>query len=279
MTAAADCGELRAERARALVAPGCETALTELGVLEPRRWAALLYGIHGAGTPGGGRRGVATVRLRCGDVLVLRPFHHGGLLSPLLGDRLSSPRRLFDELRTTHELAKRGAPVPTPSFAVAHRHGPTWTGGVATLRVDDTTDALTFLRSTPSSERLALAIEAAARALRSFHDCGGRHADLHVGNLLVREGSAAGTEVTVVDLDRAEAGESATAGRRAREIARLERSLYKRRLGALARGEAARQFLAAYADGNARLSSDLRSGLRRERLRTAAHRLGYSLQA
>ena len=37
--------------------------------------------------------------------------------------------------------------------------------------------------------------------IRSFHDAGGRHADLHLGNLLV---SSAGDALSVIDLDRCE---------------------------------------------------------------------------
>src|SRR5262249_18956366 len=46
------------------------------------------------------------------------------------------------------------------------------------------------------------AAAAAGRALRRFHDLGGRHRDLHAGNLLLRETEAC-AEALLVDLDRA----------------------------------------------------------------------------
>ena len=258
---------VEAARARALVAPGFSCALDELGVLDREAWRARL---GDAGPRGSG----SAVELAGGQQLVLRGFRHGGALGALLGEALWSPRRLFEELRVTQTLAQRAAPVPTPAFAVAHRSRVGWTGGIATLRIEGAIDALDVSRSKP--ERLERVARAAGRAIRAFHDAGGRHPDLHIGNLMVREnGETQETRVFVIDLDRAHALAPPSATRRAREIARLERSLHKHGLQPQA---AARCFIEAYVAGDTALGERLRASLRRERLRLAIHRMGYALR-
>lgn len=256
---------VESDGARALVAPGFSRVLDELHLLDREAWRATL----GDAKP----RGRATaVELIGGQQLVLRGFRHGGAFGALLGERLRSPQRLFEEMRVTHALAQRGAPVPSPAFAVAHRSRVGWTGGIATLRVDHATNALDYARARP--ERLERVARAAGHAIRAFHDAGGRHSDLHIGNLMVRETGE--TQVIVIDLDRARALAPPSPGRRAREIARLERSLHKHGLWPQA---AARTFIEAYVASDAALSERLRTSLRRERLRVAFHRASYALRS
>ena len=112
--------------------------------------------------------------------------------------------------------------------------------------------------------------------MRRFHDAGGRHADLHAANVVV-DFETGFARCHIVDLDGARAGAPPTAARRMRELMRLERSLHKRHLGASvgARGRAA--FFGAYCDGDRALRSALLGQLRRERLRLAAHSVGWKL--
>lgn len=258
--------------ARAIVAPDFAASLRELGALDPARWGALF---DAGPAQGGGRRPVVTRTPEGSPGLVLRRFHHGGALAHFLGARLRSPRRLFDEFRVQHELAIRGAPVPRPAFVVAHRAGAMWTGGIATVQVSGAVNGFEFLAADPSAAALSRCAEAAGRALRSFHDAGGRHADLHIANLLVRGRDA--MEIFVIDLDRARLGRPPSTARRAREIARLGRSLYKHQLRPQPVDAATIEcFLSAYvADDPAALRA-LRTRLRLESLRTALHRAGYA---
>lgn len=258
--------------ARAIVAPDFAASLRELGALDPVRWDALF---DAGPTQGGGRRPVVTHTPEGSAGLVLRRFHHGGSLAHLLGPRLRSPRRLFDEFRVQHELATRGAPVPRPAFAVAHRAGAVWTGGIATVQVRDAVNGLEFLEAGPSAAALSRCAEAAGRALRGFHDAGGRHADLHIANLLARERDA--MEIFVIDLDRAQLGPPPSTARRAREIARLGRSLYKHRLRPDPVDTATVEcFLSAYVAHDPAALRALCARLRLESVRTAVHRAGYA---
>jgi tRNA A-37 threonylcarbamoyl transferase component Bud32 len=110
--------------------------------------------------------------------------------------------------------------------------------------------------------------------VRSFHEAGGRHADLHVKNLLLRSRDGE-LEVFVIDLDKAHAGAPPDARRRMRELARLYRSLLKRglmeRVGEKGRGA----FLSAYLAGDRQLGRALLRHWPAERRRVARHALGY----
>ena len=261
--------------ARAVVAPAFAADLHAFGALDPDAWRA-----HFTGSPAGGagRLATATARVDGRARLVLRRFHHGGALGRVLGPRLRSPHRLFDEFRAHCELAARGAPVPQPAFAVAHRAGGGWTGGIATVCVADAVDGLRFLAAQPTAGEVERCAEATGSALRGFHGAGGRHADLHVGNLLVR--STEPMTILVIDLDRARVGAPPPLGRRAREIARLERSLHKRGLRPEPVSAAAcDRFLDAYVDGDRAARERLCKRLRLESLRTAIHRVSYAARA
>ena len=269
---------IEGESARALVAPGFAPAVEELAALDRVVWRARFD--DSVPTPGEGRGAICSATLADGSELVLRGFRRGGWLGPLRGEALASPARLFDELRAHHELAQRGAPVPTPAFAVAHLRAGRWTGGVATRRISQATNGLALLRSQPDAQQRTRVARAAGRAVRRFHEAGGRHADLHIGNLLVRDHEL--PEVFVIDLDRARVGSPPPPGRRARELARLERSLYK---WLRADGDAVaapalvnavcRDFLHGYVGGESALHEALRAPLRREHQRAALHRLRY----
>ena len=258
---------------RAIVAPGFLTRLRELNALDPTRW---LQHFTGETLSGDGRLPVATPPLAGGLELVLRRFHHGGLLAGLRNDKLMSPARIFREFRVHHALAERGAPVPRPAFAVAHRSRGLWTGGIATVRVTGAVEAGAFLRARPAGPDVRGAAAAVGDALRRFHDAGGRHADLHIGNIVVREGAPA--EAVILDLDQARKGPLPSNGRRAKEIGRLHRSLYKRRLRPHPVDDAAIAcFLEAYAANAPEGLRSLRRRLRAQALQIAIHRAGYVL--
>jgi len=260
---------LESPGARALVAADWRTEFDTLGLLDPARWAALLRtspiletslpgssaASHSASTPlakassgPAGRAIVRTHSLGDGREWVLRPFHHGGWLGGLLGQRLSSPARLFAELKATAVLVRRGAPVAPAAFAVAHRQGASWTGGVATMRLASTGNAAEWLAGEPSEQERSAGLHALGRAIRAFHDHGGRHADLHLGNLVLRTGDA--PRAFVVDLDQVAIGAPPSPQRRARELARLDRSVHKRIEDRAAAAAAMAELRDAYAAGD-----------------------------
>jgi tRNA A-37 threonylcarbamoyl transferase component Bud32 len=255
-----------------LVAEPLEAAVLELGLLEVGSFAELQRQ-----EAGGSGRATNTIRSLPGlsDRLQLRPFRHGGWLRPLTRDRLTSLERPISELTVNCRLAEAGAPVPRPVLVVGWRHGPgRWTAAVGTLHEEACSNGLQFLATDPAPERVLAAADAAGAALRRLHDAGCCHADLHLGNVLIREDGGA-PRVIFVDLDRARFVQPVPARRRGKEILRLYRSLLKWGHANAAEPATTRRFLAAYCDGNRALRSELAATFARERLRIAAHRLGY----
>jgi 3-deoxy-D-manno-octulosonic acid kinase len=205
--------------------------------------------------------------------LHLRPVRHGGLLAPLWGDRVVGLRRPIRELRTTETLLRRGAPVPRAVLVAGWRAEPLWTAVLGTLHVEDSLDGLAWLERGPDASHIVACAASAGRAVRAFHDAGGRHADLHIKNLLVCAGEPG--SVLVIDLDRARAGEPPSPARRMRELSRLVRSLLKRRVFERI-GRAGREaFFDSYTGGDAAFGRALLAHWPREKRRVARHARGY----
>jgi hypothetical protein len=254
-----------------LAAEPLEAFALRLGLLETGGLARLLA----RALPGpSGRARCALVALSAAQRLHLRPAQHGGLLAALWGGRLLGIRRPLRELRVAALLRARGAPVARPAFVAAERRFGLWRAAVATWHEPRACDAAAFLAAGPAPPRVVRAAAAAGRALRRFHDAGGRHPDLHAGNLLLRETEAA-IEALLVDLDRARCGAPPPPGVRLAEIMRLHRSLVKRGLDARVGPPARAAFLAAYTGSDRALRRALLRRLPRELRRLAIHRLGY----
>lgn len=231
---------------------------------------ALERAFAGAERLGGGRAPAAILRWPGGgSELVVRRLRHGGWLGGLLRGAYLGPARVLAELEATAALQRAGAPVPAPAFALARRRaGPLWECAIATERAPDA--GLADVLASGEATQLRRAVCAVARALRRFHDAGGRHADLNLGNVLL---TPRGDDfaVLVIDLDRARVAAPVPPRRRMRELARLYRSLVKRGLaGRLGAGDRA-AFLRAYCAGDSALHGALLAQLPRERARLALH--------
>jgi hypothetical protein len=258
---------------RLWVAPAWESAVLTLGLLEPGGCARLLTSATGPS----GRSPTAVVTLPDREAcLHLRAVRHGGWLAPLWGERLLGTERPLSELRVNAALRAAGAPVPEPVLVSAERRsGPFWSAAVATVHEPDACNGIALLEAGPSPEQAGRALAAAARSVRAFHDAGGRHLDLHAGNLLFRGHD----DCLVIDLDKAHRLERVAPGARMAEIMRLYRSLVRRRLLARLGADPCDRFLSAYCDGDAPLRVALLRHLPRERARLALHRLAWPASA
>jgi tRNA A-37 threonylcarbamoyl transferase component Bud32 len=164
-----------------------------------------------------------------------------------------------------------------PALVVAHQKGRLWNAAVATIFEEESVDAGAWLQSSPSATRLLAAAAAAGNAIRRFHDAGGCHRDLHVGNLLVRE-RAGQTEIIVIDLDGAKVLPSVSPARRMRELMRLHRSLIKRGWATTLGPRVYAEFFKAYTQGDHPLRRELLRHHPRERFRLALHVAGYKIR-
>ena len=254
-----------------VVDPALEEAALAAGLLGPDAFERAFAAPHGSG-----RAPTALLALGLvGPRLHLRRLVHGGLLGPVLGESFLGMRRPLQELRVTRELRQAGAPVPRPALALARRRfGPLRACAVGTYLEEDSVDAADFLAAKPDAERCLAAASAAGRSIRRFHDAGGRHADLHVKNLLLREGPG-GMACVVVDLDKARVVTDPSPADRMRELMRLFRSLVKRGLLDTVGARGCARFLSAYCGDDRRLRAALLRRLDPELRRVAFHRVAY----
>lgn len=254
-----------------VVDPARLEAAQTLGLLRPGG-LAILFARH----PGAeGRAHTATLEAPgLPERWVARRLVHGGMLGPLLGDRFLGLGRPLNELQVTRALRSAGAPVPEPVGMVSERHGPFRRLAVLTVFEEGTEDALSFLRSGPEPARMLRAAAATGRAVRRFHDAGGRHADLHVKNLLVRERGEA-LEVCVIDLDKARQTLGLTPDERMSQVMRLFRSLLKRGVLRRVGRRGCARFLSAYCADDRPLRRAMMRQVDAELRKVAIHALRY----
>jgi tRNA A-37 threonylcarbamoyl transferase component Bud32 len=257
------------------VTPEFESAALALGLLAPGGLERILAGA--SGPSGRARTAIVSLPGR-GERLHLRPLHHGGLLRAIQRDRLLGLARPLAELRVHARMRSAGVPVPIPVLIAARRVRGFYRAALATLYEEDTLDGVTLLASRSGAAMRRRAARAAGAAVRALHDAGGRHRDLHIGNLLFRD-RAGGIEALVVDLDRARVSLPPGAGARMAELMRLHRSLVKRGLLAEVGARGCADFLASYTAGDRALRGALLRYLPRERARLAVHAWGWRLGA
>lgn len=249
-----------------------EQAVRALGFPERDAVHALFARAHADGPHG--RRATAAIALPGREERIhLRPVRHGGVLAPLWGERIARLARPVLELHITETLRRRGAPVPHPVLVVGWRAHPLWRAFYATQHVEASLDGLAWLEKRPDAARIAAVAASAGRAVRAFHAAGGRHADLHLKNLLVQ--TAETERVLVIDLDRARVGAPPAPRRRMRELMRLYRSLLKRGVLEQVGRHGCAAFFDAYTGGDAALARALMDHWPRERRRVARHARGY----
>ena len=250
--------EERRGRIWLMYAPAYAATIEALGLREPEAARSLLAIEHTEATSADRAIGRSPGRLlhASGQATTLhfRRALHGGLLAPLWREGIAGVARVRRQLQTTACLRGLGAPVPEAAFALAYQRGALWEAGLATVFEPDALDGVAFLARSPDASSLVHAAGAVGRAIRVFHDKGGRHPDLHIGNILVRQRRCE-TDALVIDLDGVELSTRPTKRRRRQELQRLERSLRKRDLIDSVSAEARAAFCLAYAGEGASDSS------------------------
>lgn len=154
----------------------------------------------------GGRGDAYRLRLVGGQDVVVRPYRRGGIVARFVKDVYWGPnRRPFEELATTVEARRRGAPVPEVVGAAVHRlFGGWYRGSLATRYLPDTETLLAFLIRTEDRGARSKAASSTGRAIRTLHDAGISHPDLNLNNCLVRARGEP-QDVFIIDLDRCQA--------------------------------------------------------------------------
>ena len=194
------------------------------------------------GSVAGGSAAGEGERRSDGERWVVRHYHRGGAIAPILGDRYlrwGTPRPVR-ELEIGREVEARGVPTPAHLAAAVYPSGIWYRGDLVTRHVPDSLDLAAVLfpggslqgpatsdgaRSGDTTDRAEAAMEAAGRLFRQIHEAGIDHPDLNLKNILIR-GTGPELEALVLDLDGARVGDGSPVGDRARRrmIARFWRS-------------------------------------------------------
>ena len=209
--------------ARTVAIEGVRTALSTASSLHT--WAASEPGataFHGRATAWGVRLPGSTL-----DVVV-RHARHGGVLAAVRGDKYVWPGRAPWELAVSLRLQEVG--VPTPDV-VAYALYPAGRGfcrcDVVTRRLPDGADLPVAWQAGKAEERAALLV-AVGVLLRDLRAAGAQHVDLNAKNLYVSR-EAGQWHAWVLDVDRVRFRRANDPSVGARNLARLDRSLRKRR--------------------------------------------------
>ena len=221
-----------------------------------------------------GRGTMFRIPLRSGSALV-RPARHGGLLRSVTGDRFRDPLRPVRELALTASLVREGVPAPQPIAAVAVKRGGFHRLYYVSREVAGR-DLYAFLTGDASANARAEVLRRAGALIRSLHERGVLHTDLHPKNLFVAEGTG---EVLVLDLDQTDRGERPGREAMLRNLVRFYR--FGRRREDLGEGrgwsgDELRALLEGYAGGD---RGDLEAEILRSYRRGSwLHRIGWRLE-
>lgn len=229
-----------------------------------------------------GRRPLCEYRL-AERTVVVRRFHHGGLLRWATGARFRDPERPFRELVLSAELRAAGFHTPRVLGAAARSVG----GGAFHLelwteRVEGALDLAAVLERArsgglPAAQRFAVT-RALGRLVAELHAFGVAHADLQPRNVLVLEAELDAPVLHVIDLDGSVRRDALTDEARRHNLRRLFRSVARRNARGRAfvnRSDYAR-FLAGYASVlvDTDWQADWRAIQRTHARRSLAHRVG-----
>jgi 3-deoxy-D-manno-octulosonic acid kinase len=142
--------------------------------------------------------------------VVVRHNRHGGLLAPATGDRFLRPTRAPYELAVSLRLIANGVPTPPIVAYVVYPAGPFLRRtDTASLEIRDSADLATLLTEADDTRRHE-ALDATIRLIALLSQCGARHHDLNVKNVLLASADSrvprSAFTAYVLDVDRVEFG-------------------------------------------------------------------------
>ncbi|MEN4904832.1 3-deoxy-D-manno-octulosonic acid kinase [Luteimonas sp. TWI1416] len=196
---------------------------TQLRQADPRWFDPAKWGERAQRVSGSGRGGAWFIDASHGPC-VLRQYLRGGMVGRVNHDLhlwRGGPRvRSFVEFRLLRELMRRDLPVPQPIAASYLRRGLTYRAWILMERLVDVRSLADLAAQAPEDAPW----EQTGRLIARFHRAGLDHADLNAHNILF-DSLGKGW---MIDLDRGRLRIPETRWR-ARNLARLERSLQKLR--------------------------------------------------
>jgi len=159
----------------------------------------------------------------CGPAVVRRSMR-GGWLSSLNTDLFLPPTRALRELVTSIRLRSAGVATPEVIAFAVYPAGAIFRRSDLVTREIQGEDLGSILASGPSEERRQVSLETAAALVASLSLAGAHHSDLNLRNILV-----SGDAAYILDVDRIRFHVPGDPIVLRANIARLKRSLRKRR--------------------------------------------------
>ncbi len=135
--------------------------------------------------------------------VVIRRSRHGGLLSPLTGERFVGATRAPRELRTSLRLSRLGVPTTEVLAFATYPAGSIFrSSDVVTREVSGGRDLAAALIDADDDDSRRCLLAATVTLLTLLDVTGVRHPDLNLKNVLVRRDDNGQLEALLLDVDR-----------------------------------------------------------------------------
>jgi len=222
-----------------------------------------------------------------GERMVIRSYIHGGWYGKINRSLFFGKLRPLRELVISEEALKGGIQTVTILAALSKRvFGPFYNGKLISREIIGALDLIRYLqilKQRPASERLKVKaglIKAVAAMIRKMHDQGIYHADLHLKNVLVQEGSKGDFQVYLIDFDKSEIRDSISYKKRIKNLMRFNRSAEKlKEKGLPITFSDQWRFLREYFQDEQQVIQRAKKQIKRYLIRQEFHRMGWRLNS
>ena len=284
----AQCSFLEQGIISALIKDAYRTGLLKLGVMDPGRF--LMRSFHHEQRIFTGRGSLVSLPLEesGGARVVIKQCLRGGLIRRLSREIFCGGNRPFEEMRANRAIIERGIKTAEIIAAVKEKlPGPFYRAFIFSLELPGCTDLTSYfdlLKGRTLEQRFSAkagVFKEVARAFSAMHRSGIYHRDLHLKNVLLREGeSQPSPEVFIIDFDRAILKDRLRPGEKLDNLMRFNRSIEKYRVfsGTVTRGDQMR-LCRAYLAENEDAARLLPRALKRYRVMTRLRRIKWGFRA
>ena len=164
---------------------------------------------------------------------VIRNYRHGGLLGKLFGGVFCDGNRPLNEIYINEIASQKGVPS-AEVIAITKRKlwGFFYKADFITKEISGAVDITQFLKESSlqsiqkSKKPIIFAL---VKLIRSMHDAGIYHADLHLKNILLKKDLNGEFNAYIIDLDKSVILNTLSINQRVKNLLRLDRSLEKLR--------------------------------------------------
>ncbi|MCF6157711.1 MAG: hypothetical protein E3K32_03870 [wastewater metagenome] len=163
--------------------------------------------------------------------LIIKNYRHGGLFGKLFGGVFLNGDRPLIDIGINEVASQKGVPT-AEVIAVTKRMflGVFYRANFISKEISGAVDIMQFLKESPFEKiqkQKKVIIFALIKLIRKMHDIGIYHADLHLKNILIKEGENGEFDAYIIDLDKSVVSESLTLRQRMKNLQRLDRFIEK----------------------------------------------------